>query len=437
MGDDVDYNTLRKYDLTPILLTNPTIDGSWNYGQRKSLAPYQSDQNKNQFIYSRFADVSSEERFYNYRTPDDVYAINLDSAENFYGRDTNTGASVASEFIWGGGFNPDGTPTTAASYVLPAGDDTLGVHITHPYVASYSAYRAAYVRLTGDETTLTPVQPNAVVDMTTAGNGTANVVFRHSKFIPLAASSTKGKQQNIYLNEKVVDMNLLSSAIGIGTLNTPGGGTQNIEASPSYMAIPALSDSADPNLVNGGVGFERNVKTSFESTDQYLLGRQTTGSYLFVSSDDHENVQVNGDATQSVKAVAFGQENSLNIPLVFQYRMTDYFGTGGGASGGIGNIAGDSTGGTQNLTYAKKIGFDIYPSGENVVQFDIEVFAKYRSDNLNVDVFPQATISKGLRDLEQVVGNLRPNVGGSTANESINFDGVRADRGFDDFDNFL
>ena len=60
-----------------------------------------------------------------------------------------------------------------------------------------------------------------------------------------------------------------------------------------------------------------------------------------------------------------------------------------------------------------------YPNGEDVVQFDIEVFAKYRSDNLNVDVFPQATVSKGLRDLEQVIGNLRPNVGTTNINDQI------------------
>ena len=41
----------------------------------------------------------------------------------------------------------------------------------------------------------------------------------------------------------------------------------------------------------------------------------------------------------------------------------------------------------------KKIGFDIYPSGENVVQFDIEVFAKYRSDNLNVDVLTLLSVA--------------------------------------------
>jgi hypothetical protein len=121
-------------------------------------------------------------------------------------------------------------------------------------------------------------------------------------------------------------------------------------------------------------------------------------------------VQVSGDSVQSSKIIQFGSSNSINIPIVFQYRMTDYYGVGSGSSGGIGNIIGDISGATTNLTYAKKIGFDIWPTGENAVQYDIEFFAKYKSDNLNIDVFPSATVTKGLGDLEKVIRDLRPSI---------------------------
>jgi hypothetical protein len=104
----------------------------------------------------------------------------------------------------------------------------------------------------------------------------------------------------------------------------------------------------------------------------------------------------------------FGQQNALSIPLVFQYRMTDYFGTTSGT--GLGNIGGDETGSTVNLTYSKRIGFDLYPNNSDVVQFDIEISAKYRSDRLSIDVFPKATVTKGLNDLEKVVAGLRPSL---------------------------
>lgn len=99
--------------------------------------------------------------------------------------------------------------------------------------------------------------------------------------------------------------------------------------------------------------------------------------------------------------------------------MTDYFGTGSGSSGGIGNIAGDSTGATVNVTYAKKIGFDVYPNDQDVYQYDIEVFSKYRSDNLNIDVFPAKTVTKGLNDLERVLTKLSPSVTATRVNEVV------------------
>ena len=88
--------------------------------------------------------------------------------------------------------------------------------------------------------------------------------------------------------------------------------------------------------------------------------------------------------------------------------MTDYFGVTTGS--GLGNIGGDSSGSTVNLTYAKRIGFDLFPNNSDVVQFDIEVSAKYRSDRLSIDNFPKATVTKGLNDLEKVVATLQPSI---------------------------
>jgi len=412
-SDDADYNTIRKYDLTPVLLTNPTIDVDWQYGQTTSVGPFQSTQNKNQFINSRFSDVSSEETFYNYSNPANEFTFNLDTAENFYGRSTDSAQIVAGEFIWGGAFNELGEPTTAPSYLPVTGDDTLEVHITHPFVASYAAYKQAYEERTGDTVTLPLTIPTGTfLDCTSSGNGTANVLFRHSKFIPLQSDTQKGKQQAIYLNENIVELATLSTTGILAGATFPSSG-QTLQPSPSLTAIPELQN------VDDGNGYNRNVKNSFSNFDQYMLGKESCGSYLFLSSDDHSNIQVNGDSIQSAEVVQFGQQNSINIPLVFQYRMTDYFGTGSGNSGGIGNIAGDSTGATVNVTYAKRIGFDIYPNNQDVYQYDIELFAKYRSDNLNIDVFPSQTVTKGLSDLEKVLTTLSPSVTATRVNQVV------------------
>jgi hypothetical protein len=411
-ANDSDYNVQRRYDIAPIVLTNPAVVLTNKYGQIKSLPPYQSSQNKNQFIYSRYKDVSSEEVFYNYVSPNDRFVINLDEAENSYNVSYNA-ASMLNQFIWGGGFIGQTTPTTTLSFT---GND-IGVHIEHPVLGSLAAYEAEYRAKTGD--LITPISLGT--DLT----DTAKIIFRQSKFAPLASDATKGKQQNIYLNENIVELlNLppVPSPAWPIPLNTPlsppptaNPPTQNFEISPTLLAISDLTTAV----------YSRNAKTSFEANDQYLLGKPSCGSYLFIASDDHVNIQVDGDATTSFKPIQFGSTNALTVPLVFQYRMTDYWGSGSGTQGGLGNIGGDTTGAITNLTYAKRIGFDIYPNSVSVYQYDIEVFAKYRPDGLSTDIFPTATIARGLNDLERVISSLSPSITETSVNQQ-----VRGEQGF-------
>jgi hypothetical protein len=428
-ADDVDYNTIRKYDLTPILLTNPQVTETTKYGQTVSLPPYQSAQNKNQFIYSRYSDVSNDANFYSYINPDTTggvltgnYTFNLDTVENIYSASSATTiATPSTEFIWGGGFDELGLPTTRAAYLTD--DSVVAVSIAHPWLTSYGAYKLAYESLTGDLVTLPTALPSTgtIIDCTTGGNGTAAVIFRQSKFAPLKTSEQFGSMQAIYLNENVTELQALATSNPM-TFDS----SQILSASPSLTSatLAPLWDTTDGGYIN----YKRNAKTSFGGFDQYTLGKQSCGSYLFISSDDHQNIQVDGDAIQSYEIVAFGQQNAVSIPLVFQYRMTDYFGVTTGS--GLGNIAGDSSGNTVNLSYAKKIGFDIYPNNSDVVQFDIEISANYRSDRLSIKQFPQATVTKGLNDLEKVVRGLRPSLNQASISTNSNGVGSRSSNDF-------
>ena len=445
-SDDVDYNVIRKYDLTPILLTNPNVTAATAYGQTVSLPPFQSTQNKNQFIYSRYSDVSNDGTFYSYINPTDTeYTLNLDTSENFYNVTTaSTAANPTAEFIWGGGFLNTGLPTTRGSYFTT--DDVVSVSIAHPWLTNYTTYRNAYIALTGDTQTLPPNVPTTGISCTTgtgtptvpgipdinSGIGTAAVLFRQSKFAPLPSSNAFGQQQGIYLNENVTDLATLVGNLGTINFDSPFN-AQVLQPSPS-LTVANLENLWDPGSVNYITGgYDRNAKSSFENFDQYTLGKQSCGSYLFISADSHENIQVAGDSIQSYENIQFGQQNSVNVPLVFQYRMTDYFGVTTGS--GLGNIGGDASGSTVNITYAKRIGFDLFPNNSDVVQFDIEVSAKYRSDRLSIDNFPKATVTKGLSDLEKVVATLQPSItqtaitrggGGSGGGGRKNFSGIVA-----------
>ena len=261
-ASDLDYNDIRQYDLTPIILTNPEVLGNNLYGQDKSRPPFQSAQNKNQFIYSRFKDVSSDSEFYSYVNPDGDYVINLDTAENFYGRPSDTGAINTGEFFWGGGFN-NGNPTTALGFA--AGDDTIEVHIDHPIVSSgnnsgsgFNAFRTEYINKTGDNLSLPSLAPS-----TFDATAFADVLFRQSKFAPLVSDATRGKQQNIYINENLIDLTTFIGTYPIPTFDTG----QALQLSPSLSAISNLSDP--------GIAYARNAKHSFDTFDQYLLGRKS------------------------------------------------------------------------------------------------------------------------------------------------------------------
>ena len=423
--DDSDYNTMRKYDLVPILLTNPSVTAVDQFGQDVSMPPYQSAQNKGQFIFSRFNDVSSEDAFYSYFNPEGEYVINLDTAETFSTWSSTSPIATPGEFIWGGEFDNTNAPTT-----LPAtswNGSLLGVHIEHPIVATYGAFKETYENQTQDTSTITLASgPWDASGQTISGvSGGAEILFRQSKFAPLKSGEVlarggAGKTQNIYINENVVDIAAQFGGNIYGTTTPPvpwpaniSSGTQSLEPSPS------LNYDGLIGVGIGSVEYSRNAKMSFSPLDQYLLGKPSCGSYLFMATEQHENVQVDGDAALSTKSIEFGSSKSLNIPLIFQYRMTDYFGQGSGSTGGgRGNIAGDDTNSTVNVTYAKRMGFDIYKTINDVYQFDVEIFATYRSDKLNIELFPAATIQRSLIDLEKVVTRLSPSITETKVNKS-------------------
>jgi hypothetical protein len=155
----------------------------------------------------------------------------------------------------------------------------------------------------------------------------------------------------------------------------------------------------------------RTIKSSFDPDDQYTLGRASVGSYLFLAPTDEGTILVNGNDSLSVKQIEFGANNSIRIPLVFQFRMTDFGGVG---STGIGFVGGDRTGATRDLTYAKRMGFDIITydgKDESKFSFDIEIFAKYRSNKLNLEKVPVRDISLAINDISKNLGRSTPNIG--------------------------
>ena len=128
---------------------------------------------------------------------------------------------------------------------------------------------------------------------------------------------------------------------------------------------------------------DRSFKMSFDANDQYMLGGRSCGAFLFISPTNINSLSVDGDNKQGTKKLFYGENNSVAIDVVFQYRMTDY--AGDDPATDLGRIAGQTGLGISNLTYTKKIGIDIFDNAENRFSFDLEVFARYspKGNNLN------------------------------------------------------
>ena len=341
--NDTYYTVEGKYDLVPIQYQNISSDELAEY--HNDDAPHQSAQQKGQFIYSRFMDVAGENAMYS-TSPLDLLTGTTDkpnsiiegtTAFEYYGQKaTGTPGSLTSDFIWGGEHAVNGDPTLivldsnlsnknvddGATTVSPDYDENIYIHVDHPNVAA--GFNSS-----------DPANPTWITGYTS-----------------MAKFATLRSDGNPYFQ-----------------LQTP---------------------------YRKGRDFNRTVKMSFEDNDQFLLGGKSCGAYLFLSPTRIGNLSVDGDNKFGKRTIGKSdstQVNSTNskapniaIDVVFQYRMTDYFGvTTSGVDTSDGRLAGLNTNKIANLTYSKKIGIDLFDSFDNQFSFDLEVFSKYKPKGFNLN----------------------------------------------------
>jgi hypothetical protein len=152
----------------------------------------------------------------------------------------------------------------------------------------------------------------------------------------------------------------------------------------------------------------RTSKMSFSDNDQYLLGGKSCGAFLFMSPTSIGSLGVDGDnkfGKRTIGKINKAQVNSLKakspnltIDIIFQYRMTDYFGvtTSGEVDTSSGKIGGKHFSPLQNLTYSKTIGIDIFDNDDNQFSFDLSVFAKYKPKGFNLSNTKAVILSKSI-----------------------------------------
>jgi len=370
--NETDYNTTRRYDSVPLGPSNISDDNILNYDQFASL-PLQTGQVKGQFINARYQNITGTTAYYeglDGANGEPLAFLPIDPLNGFPAIGTNLAnytqheynlsgqypiapSAGVNQFIWDGqgGSTADTVPLASITGTDPGMTNGIYVHNLHPLIPAWGA--------------VTGIGPNQIG----AGGPTG---VRNSGFAPLQSNElTSGslKQAAYYY----------------------------------WSGIGAVKEA-------------KISKMSFEETDQYLLGRNSCGAYLFLSPTNNTGaINVDGSNQLSVKSLQFGSTNSINIPLVFQYRMTDFFGEG---ITGLGNIGGDLTGITQQVQYTKGLGIDIYSNQNERFSFDVQITARYRSKSLQMTDVPSRSLENVVDDLTRTVRIMNPQLSGVSA-ESV------------------
>ena len=117
-------------------------------------------------------------------------------------------------------------------------------------------------------------------------------------------------------------------------------------------------------------------KIGYEDIDRYRNGKATCDSYLFLSPLNHSDIQVNGDTNKSNALIKANE--SLRVPIIYQYRMEDYKGNIFGTSG---YKSTDAI--VKNTKFANIIGIDIWLNtlSDTPKQYDIVVYSTYNKDD--------------------------------------------------------
>jgi hypothetical protein len=343
---DADYNEFRKYDQAPIVQPSITVNDT-NNTNKFATAFYQSGQARGQYMFSRYKDVGLVRN---------LYAEPVAPANRFL-EPIYTGSSTDPN-VWNGASIP-----VAGS---PVGNGFLSsfcIHTDHP------ALNLPTVTILSQASNLQ--LPSISID---AATGLANSpegvsLFRHAAFVNSLPQT---------VNDFAPQLGYKQGFLG------------NLGPTP-------FATTYTPSLLS-----ELPDKFGFIDNDRFLIGYETCGSYLFLGPTTFNQINVNGVDGRSTFTVNTGDENAILIPIVFQFRMEDYYGPSGGAGAGIVGGYNPTPGyvAPKDLTYGRRIGIDIYAQDEAVFSFDIQVSANYKKTSLSQVVATAApAVNKELQNI--------------------------------------
>lgn len=351
------YYEQGRYDLVPINLTNP----EYMDFQIESPNMYQSAQCKGQFIYSRFRNIGdSFDMYANGRTgerPSFQYNKQFENCEvnyEYHPLSDEAFEAAKEEYRVITGFESEFINRSKILYRMPK----TWTKLDTPAVRNVNNKRVL-LRL---------------ANYTTGTPNSYNDGFGIGSFDDVDD-----------ISEKFMAINRLKERF-----------KTQIQSSV-YTIIPKIQSTYGfTDLGSGNSSFITTHKIGYEERDKIALGENTCNSFLFLSPVTHSDIQVDGDSLDSNRKIGGGE--SLRVPIIYQYRMTD----------GDGKIFGkypsnSNNSEIKNTKYANIIGIDIWTNRNALKpkQYDIIVYSTY-------DVTIDTNINKSKKSSTQslvTVGN--------------------------------
>ena len=341
------YHKNLRYDRSSLVINNAVDQLISAFTQREG---YQSSQVQSQYVLTRYKDVKLANDLYAGDNLGTYPYSNAVSGNYNYG-----GYSVGSStvpYVYGHyvPFNPLLTSlpyaTTSNASVwngtlngsnVPQGYGRLSefcIHTGHPTINPGGSYNVAW-----NNTTYNVARPSY-----SSGNTTQKYLpFSHGIHFETAVSEATNVFGANYYQQAAYQK------------------AAAVTSTPSFPSSANMRENQYP------------IKCGFDKNDEWLIGKYTCGSYLFLAPASHATISVDGiSPAGSYKYLDFGTDAAIKIPLIFQFRASDKLGY-------IGGWRAANPAGLKNIKYAKKVGLDIYYLG-SVFSFDVTVSTQYEKE---------------------------------------------------------
>lgn len=336
------YYEQGKYDLVPINLTNPEMIDF----QIGSPSMYQSAQCRGQFVYSRFRNIG--DTF-------DMYA-------NTCGEDSDSKVT----------FEPRASfldsEINYSDYPEPTSGDETRSDYEDDLINEYNIITGSSVDVYNDNMKLIVNRiPKTWEKEDSASDNIMNNKRTLVRLEKLGESVEDAEELAKSLNRLKGRFSRTSTSVY--TI------VPKIQAAYGFTDLGKILDNdgkMDFDDDDNGTSFVTTHKIGYEERDKRAKGEDTCTSFLFLSPINHKDIQVDGDALDSSKKIKSG--DSLRVPIIYQFRMTD----------AKGYIFGDKTLKksskiVKNTKFANIIGIDIW-TNKNALkpkQYDIIVYSTY------------------------------------------------------------